>query len=69
MVKRARHIHKESRHELLLFPCVVGVLDQACHGIHRAALFAASHLSGVKTSCRLTVIRNSLRRDLFYHLP
>jgi hypothetical protein len=68
MVKRTRYIHEEGRHELLLFPCIVGVLDQTCHGIHRAALFAASHLSGVKTTCCLTVVCDSLCRDLFHHL-
>jgi len=69
MVERARHIHEKSRHELLLFPRIVSALDQACHGIHCATLFAATHLSGVKASCRLTVICNSLCRDLFHHLP
>jgi hypothetical protein len=69
VVERARHIHKESRHELLSFPRIVSVLDQACHGIHCAALLAATHLSGVKAPSRLTVIRNRFCRDLFNHLP
>ena len=44
-------------------------LDEACHRVHRASLFAASHLSWMEATCRLAVGRDGLGGYLLNDLP